>query len=154
MNKIKFFAIALAVGALSFSCSDDDNENPLGGDFTARWNPVKTVIKISEETFTENYEGNEPGCDKDYIEFTDDNQVRDVIYFRNASDVCTEDTAANQTYQRNDNTLTISGGEYGGTYEIIKLTNSELQIQQIQSSGGIETETTVYFTKAPNLTTN
>ncbi len=150
MKKIKFLAVALAVGALSFSCSSDDNENPLGGDLTAKWNVVKTVLSVSGEDYVTNYESNEPGCDKNYIEFTDDGHVNDVIYFHNASNVCTEDAATPQEYTRTDNTLTIAGGEYGGTYEITKLTNSELQITQTSTAGGLTTETTVYFSKAAN----
>jgi len=150
MKKIKFFAVALALGAIAFSCSSDDSENLLGGDLTAKWNPTKTVVKISGETFNEPYDSNEAGCDKDYIEFTDAGLMRDVIYFHNASNVCTEDAATPQEYTRTDNTLVISGGEFGGTYEITKLTSSELQIAQTSTSGGLTTTTTVYFSKAAN----
>ena len=148
MKKIKFLVAAFIAVALSASCSSDDSEDLLGGDLTARWNQTKTVIKISGESFTQEYDSNEPGCDKDYIEFTDGGQLNDVIFFRNASDVCTEDASTPQTYTRADNTLVISGGEFGGTYEIIRLTNSELRIQQSSSSAGITTTTTVYFSKA------
>jgi len=150
MKKIKFFAVALAVGALSFSCSSDDNENPLGGDLTAKWNIVKTVLSVSGENYPTPYGGNEPGCDKDYIEFTDDGFVNDVIYYHNASNACAEDAATPQEYTRTDNTLVIAGGEFGGTYEITKLTGSELQIEQTTTAGGLTTTTTVYFSKAVN----
>ena len=150
MKKIKLFAAALAIGALSFSCSSDDNENMLGGDFTARWNPIKTVVKISGETYTEPYDSNEPGCDKDFVEFTDAGLMRNVVYFTNPDDVCEESSATPQEYQRTDNTLLIQGGEFAGTYEITKLTNSELQITQSSTSGGLTTTTTVYFNKAAN----
>ena len=148
MKKIKFLVAAFVAVAFSVSCSSDDSEDLLGGDLTARWNQTKTVVKISEESFTQQYNSNEPGCDKDYLEFTDGGQLNDVIFFKNASDICTEDASDPQTYARTDNTLVISGGEFGGTYEIIRLTSSELRIQQSSTSAGVTTTTTVYFTKA------
>lgn len=148
MKKIKFLVAAFIAVAFSASCSSDDSEDLLGGDLTARWNQTKTIIEISGESFRQDYDSNEPGCDKDFIEFTDSGQLNDVVFFRNSSEVCTADAAVQQTYARTDNTLVISGGEFGGTYEIIRLTNSELRIQQSSSSAGITTTTTVYFTKA------
>lgn len=147
MKTIKLFAAALLMGAVSFSCSSDDDENTLGGDLTARWNPTKTVVKISGESFTENYE-NQPGCAKDYIEFTDANMVNNVIYFDPAgAETCAEDAEPAQPYTRNENNLVIGGGEYGGTYEITRLTSSELRIEQTSTAGGLTTETTVFFNK-------
>jgi hypothetical protein len=152
MNKIKLFAAALAIGALSFSCSSDDSENLLGGDFTAKWNPIKTVIKISGETFEEQYDSNQAGCDKDFVEFTEANTVNNVIYYDPAGAVtCAEDAEPIQEYTRTDNTLVVSGGQYGGTYEITKLTSSELRLEQTSTAGGgITTVTTIYFNKAAN----
>lgn len=149
MKKIKLFTAALAIGALSFSCSSDDGEDLLGGDLTARWNPTKTVIKISGETFEEPYDLNQPGCAKDYIEFTDANTLNNVIYYDPAgAETCAEDAEPVQEYTRTDNTLVIGGGQYGGTYEITRLTNSELRIAQTSTAGGLTTTTTVYFNKA------
>lgn len=149
MKTLKVVLAALVVSAFSFSCSsDDDGGSSTGGNIVARWNPTKTVVKISGETFTQNYESNEPGCDKDYLEFTGGGLVNDVIYFKNASDVCTADAATPVSYSKTDNTLVISGGEFGGTYQITKLTGSALQISQSSTSGGLTSTTTVYFTKA------
>ena len=150
MKTIKVLLSALVISAFSFSCSSDDDGSSTGGDLTARWNPTKTIVKISGESFTQNYTSNEPGCDKDYIEFTDGGLVNNAIYFKNAEEVCTQDAATPVEYTRTDNTLVIADGEYGGTYEISKLTGSELQIKQTSTSGGITSETTVYFSKASN----
>jgi hypothetical protein len=149
MNKIKLFAAALAIGALSFSCSSDDSENLLGGDLTAKWNPTKTVFKVSGETYDEEYSGNQAGCDKDYVEFTDANMVNNVVYIDPAGAVSCEESAEPPVeYVRNDNTLIIADGEYGGTYEIVKLTSSELRLQQTYTIGSVTTEATIYFRKA------
>lgn len=150
MKKIKLFAAALVAVAFSVSCGSDDGEDLLGGDLTARWNPIKTVIKISGETFEEPYDSNQPGCAKDYIEFTEAGTLNNVIFYDPAgAETCAEDAEPIQEYSRTDNTLVVGGGQYGGTYEITRLTNSQLRLEQTSTAGGgITTVTTIYFEKA------
>jgi hypothetical protein len=156
MKKMRLFLSALAASAVLFACSDSDDNGPqTGGNIQARWNPTKTVIKVAGEESTENYNLNEPGCDKDYIEFAGANVLNYVIFFKNASAVCTPDAGEAGIWAKDDNTLTISGLEiggfdYSGTYEIIKLTGSELRIRTSSTIGGIPTTATLYFTKATN----
>lgn len=150
MKKIKLFAMALlAVGTIFSSCSSDD-ESATGGDIMNRWNPTKTVVKVgSSDSFTQNYNSNEPGCDKDYLEFADNNVLNFVIYFKNAEQLCTPDSAAPATWTKADNTVTISGGStYDGDYTITRLTSSELRLQNTSSIAGSSTVTTIYFKKA------
>lgn len=150
MKKIKFLVAAFIAVALSASCSSDDSEDLLGGDLTARWNQTKTVIKISGETFEEPYTSNQAGCQKDYIEFTEANTVNNVVFYDPAgAETCAEDAEPIQEYSRTDNTLLIGGGQYGGTYEITRLTNSQMRLEQTSTAGGgITTVTTIYFEKA------
>ena len=148
MKKIKVLLTAIVITALSAACSSDDGGSAISGDVNGKWNPVKSVIKVGTSTFTEPYEENEPGCDKDYVEFANAGVLNNVIYFKNASNVCTPDSADATSWSRTDNTLTITGGEYDGTYEITKLNNSQLQIKGTSSTGGVTSTITVYLTKA------
>ena len=149
MKKIKFLVAACIAVAFSASCSSDDSEDLLGGDLTARWNQTKTVLKVSGETYTEPYESNQAGCEKDYIEFTDSNLLNNVVFVDPAGPVTCEASAEPaQEYLRTDNTLVIAGGDFGGTYEIVRLTSTELRIRQSSTVGGITTEATIYLSKA------
>jgi len=152
MKTIKVLLTALVISGISVSCSsDDDGGNPTGGDLTAKWNQTKTVTKISSETYTEDYEDNSPSCGHDYLEFTDDNEVNFAVWNLNGDLECSESFATNLAeWQRDGNTLIIGGTNvyYSGTYEIKRLTGSQLQIQSSSSSGGTTTTTTIYFTKA------
>jgi hypothetical protein len=151
MKTIKVVLAALVISAFSFtSCSSDDEGSSTGGDLTAKWNPTKTIVKIAGEEFDEPYESNEPGCSKDYAEFTDEGDFNFVIYVEdpNTPGACVASPATPQTYTKSENTLVISGGQYGGTYTITRLTGSELRVKQTSTTGGITSETTIYLTKA------
>lgn len=152
MKTIKVLFASLVISALSFSCSSsDDGGNPTGGDLTARWNQTKTVTKISSESYTTNYNDNQTGCSKDFLEFNDDHTTRFVVYNMSGDGVCQESPATNlSAWSRTDNTLVIGGSNanYSGTFQIIKLTGSDLQLQSSNTTGGTTTTTTIYFTKA------
>lgn len=157
MRKMRLFLSALAASAVLFACSDDDDNggSQTSGNIEARWNPTKTVVEVGGEDFTQNYDLNEAGCPKDYIEFADPNTLSYVIYFKNASNECTPDAGDTGTWTKNDNTLiidgiTVGGDDISGTYEIVRLTGSELRIRTSNTTGGITTTATVYFTKATN----
>lgn len=151
MKKIKILLAAIVVTSLTaVSCSSDDGGSAVSGEVNGKWNPIKTVVKIGTNDFTEEYGENEPGCDKDYIEFASANVLNNVIYFKNASNVCTPDAATPGTWTRNDDMLTITGGEYSGTYEIVRLNNSDLRVRTTSNTGSITTTATVYFKKAAN----
>ncbi|HLA57048.1 MAG TPA: hypothetical protein VK623_13165 [Flavobacterium sp.] len=149
MKKIKILLAAIIVTSLSVvSCSSDSDGNSTNGNIVAKWNPVKSTLKVGTQTVTQPYEENEPGCPKDYVNFLEAGTLANVIYFKNASDECTADAATQVNWVKDGTTLVITGGEYDGTYEITKLTSSELRIADESTSGGITTTATVYFSKA------
>jgi hypothetical protein len=149
MKKIKILLAAIIVTGLSVACSSDDDGSAIKGDVNGKWNPSKTTVKVGTETFTQNYTLNEEGCSKDYIEFDTANVLNFAVYNRNPdTNACEEVAGTPSTWARDENTLTIVGGQYDGTYEITKLNNSELRIQDESTSAGVTTTTTVYFTSA------
>jgi major membrane immunogen (membrane-anchored lipoprotein) len=146
MKKIKLAVVLLMTGTMSLtSCSSDDSKE--SASIVGKWTPVKTVVKTGTGTLNQKYEDNQPGCDKDYVEFVDGGVFRKVIWFKNAENVCTEDAAEPQVWSKDDKELTIMGGAYNGTYDISKLSGSELRIVSTQSIGGTSATTTVYFSK-------
>ena len=148
MKAIKVLLAALVISGFAASCSSSDDGDSTGGDLTARWNETKTVQKISGETYNYPYTGNNPSCDKDYIEFTDGGSFNRAIFNQDIHNVCIESADNVYEWQKTDNTLAISGGDYGGTYEIKKLTDSQLTIQKEETTGSVTTTFIIYFTKA------
>lgn len=148
MKKIKVVLASLTIATLTLtSCSSDDSSGT-SVSIVGKWNPIKTVIKSSGSTITQDYDENEAGCAKDFIEFVEGGVLRNVIYFKNAENACTEDAAEPEVWAKTDDELTITGGEYDGTYEITKLSGSELRVTQTESLGGTTATVTVYFKKA------
>lgn len=151
MKKIKGLLAALVLVGLTVTSCGSDDSGP-AATITGKWNLSKTVSKVGDATNTENYAGNEAGCDKDYYEFVGANSgaLRDVIFFKNAEEVCTEDEAEAASWNKSEDLLTVTGGDLEGAYEITKLSNSELIILSEGSLGGTETSVTYYFKKAAN----
>ena len=148
MKKIKVLLTALVVTAITAtSCSSDDSAGTPAS-IEAKWTPIKTVTKLGSSNQTVNYTGNEADCDKDYVQFVTGGTLKDVIYFKNASDVCTEDVSTEPaTWNKSADLLTINGGGYEGTFDIIKLTNADLIITEESTLGGVDSSVTYYFKK-------
>jgi hypothetical protein len=156
MKKLKFFFAAILVTGMMVSCSDDDDP-AVSGSVEGRWNPVKTTVKVGSDTVTEPYDGHDPDCQKDYIEFADNAVLNIVAYnYSDISNTCVAENAPAASWGRSDNTITITGTpdggnfDFDGTYTITKLNGSELRIQNVSTSGGTTITTTVFFSKAQN----
>lgn len=148
MKKIKalMFAFVLA-GMTVVSCSSDDSSGP-APTIEGKWNQLKTVVKISGNSITQNYEDNVNGCDKNYVEFAAGGVFNDVVYFKQGGD-CQANAATPGAWTKSDKTVTIfNGGVLSGTFEILKLSNADLQLTTKNSEGGITATTTIYLKKA------
>lgn len=150
MKNIKILLATAIIAAFTLtSCSKDEDNGPVtNGSITAKWNQTKTIITTNGVNQTINYDGNEAGCSKDYIEFTTNNKLNDVVYFKNAEEICTENAATQSSYSKSGNTLTVIGGDYEGTYTITTLSGSELIVKSVETQSGIQFTTNTYFTKA------
>ena len=148
MKKIKVLLAVLIITGLSVtSCSSDDSSGT-PATIEAKWYPTKSVTKLGSSSQTTTYTDHEAGCDKDYIEFVTGGVLKDVIYFKNASDVCTEDISDEPaTWNKSADLLTINGGDYEGTFDITKLSNSDLIVTEESTLGGVESSVTYYFKK-------
>jgi hypothetical protein len=152
MKKLRILIATVVIAGISaVSCSSDDDGGAVSGSIERKWNPTKTTVKVGSDTFTQNYADNEVGCSKDYIEFAAANVLNRVVYNRNVdTNECESVNGTPATWARDENTLTITGGQYEGTYEIVKLNGSELRIEDESTAAGVTTTTTVYFNKAAN----
>ncbi len=147
MKKIQRLAFGLLGAGLLFSCSSDDGGST-SASIEAKWTPTKTVFKAAGASSTIDYTENEAGCDKDYVQFITGGSLKDAVYFKNSASVCTEDSDSQGTWAKTDNTLVITNSnDYDGTYQITKLTGSDLQIKTTEDLGGVNAEVTVYFKK-------
>ena len=150
MKKIKaiMFAFVLA-GMTVVSCSSDDDGGP-AATIDGKWNQTKTVVQINGQPFTQDYNENVTGCEKNYIEFAPSNVFNEVVYFKAAgSGDCQTDMAEPGTWTKNDQILTIdNSGELSGTYEITRLAGNNLEISISGTTGGVTSKTTIYMTRA------
>lgn len=147
MKKIKALMVAFVLAGMTVvSCSSDDSGPTPTID--GKWNQVKTLVKLSGQSITQQYTDNVTGCDKNYIEFAAGGTFNEAVYFKAVSGACQTDMFPAGTWTKADKMLSITNsGNLSGTYEIIKLSNSELQISTDNNEGGVTTNTTVYFNK-------
>ncbi|UMY65256.1 lipocalin family protein [Flavobacterium sp. HJ-32-4] len=148
MKKVLKMSVLLLATAFFASCSSDDDGNSISGNLEAKWTPTKTVYKVGGQSSSETYQDNEPGCDKDYLQFLADGTVKNAVYYKNASNVCTEDSATDGNWAKDGSSLIITNSsEYDGEYTIRKLNGSELQVQTTQTIAGVAATVTLYFQK-------
>ncbi len=146
MKKIKFYLAAVLIAGLSFtSCSDDDdNGSSTDGEIVAKWTPTRTVNTVNNvEVSSTDYTFNEPGCEKDFTQFLAGGVLNDVIYYKNAAEVCTQDADVTGTWTKSGNTLVIDDANY----EITRLTGSELVYKSTVTTSGATLVVTEYFSK-------
>ncbi|HEU0137942.1 MAG TPA: lipocalin family protein, partial [Flavobacterium sp.] len=124
MKSIKLFlAVVIASAFTMTSCSNDDDAGiSTDGNIVGTWNYNRTITNLNGQETSQEYTSHEPGCEKDFQEFVAGGVFRDVVIYKNASNVCTED-AESGTWTKSGNTLTLTGNE-AGTYQIIRLDGS------------------------------
>lgn len=145
MSRAKHIATFIFAGGLLFSsCGTDDG---FSASLIGKWNKTSTTTTTNNGTpQTTNYQGNEIGCDKDYLEFSGDGVLRDVELFKNQDEICTEDVNTSEFERTGDVFTTVSqaGTE---TYTITKLSGSELRFESTGVIGGVSITVSQYFRK-------
>lgn len=147
MKKIKalMFAFVLA-GMTVTSCSSDDSGPAPTID--GKWNQVKTTIKVGNQTVTQKYEDDVNGCNKNYLEFAPAGIFNEAVYFKPAGGGDCQIDIASGTWVKVDKKLTIgNAGFLSGTYDITKLSGSDMQIAVTDNGGGITSTTTIFLKK-------
>lgn len=150
MKKMKLVVAMFVVAGMTLvGCGSDDSGPAAPAEITVKWNQTKTVTQVANSAPVEVlYEDNVADCTKNYVEFATPNVYKDVVYFKQSGQ-CQANSATPGTWTKSDDNLTIvNGGDLTGTYKITKLTSTELNIMSENTSAGVTTKTTVYFTKA------
>jgi hypothetical protein len=142
----------IAVATLA-SCSKDNTEAPIApGTLEAKWNQIKTTTKVGTGApTTVDYTDNETGCDKDYIQFVAGGTVKDVVFNKDAANMCGPVENSNpSSWSKSGTTLTVVGGDLNGTYKIITLTATDLVTESTTAIPGSTTTavSTIYYKKA------
>lgn len=148
MKKIKVLLAAFVLTSMTIvSCSSDDSSGSTAT-LDGKWNQVKTVVKLGNQSVEQEYI-HEDGCDKDYVEFAASSVYNEVSYNNVGSGECAANASDAGTWIKTDKKLTIENGSQlaSDTYDITKLTGSDLQISVTDSNGGINTTTTIYLKK-------
>ena len=120
MRKITLlFASALIAGLCITSCSSDDDTDDVSS-VVGKWNFSTQKITSNGITINEGpYNGNEQGCNTDYLELFPNNTAVTGDY-----DETCELELISGTYNQNGNVLNVSGGGISATFEIV-IANSE-----------------------------
>ena len=143
MKKISILFISLL--ALTFSSCSDDNDSSLATTIDGKWNFNKMSVTVNNVTSPElDYEGNEPGCMKDYIEFVEGGILKEGDY---SGSNCVLNTSSG-TWSKSGNTITITSDGITIPVEVVNLTSSILIVKYSETEDGLTLIVNMSFTKA------
>ena len=131
--KTKFLilpALMLVLGSTSCDKDDDKYELP-AATLTGKWNYSKVGTTIGGAEVLADYDGNEEGCNKDYVEFGSNNNFADVDY--DSTDSACEVFTDTGTYAVTGNTIVVDFGDQTVTGTILNLSYTELKIRDNES---------------------
>lgn len=127
MKKVSIlFVSALVLGMTFTSCSkDDDNSTPAS--LEGKWNFSKMGAMAGTQEVLVDYQGNEAGCSKDYINLAADGAITDVDY--DSTDSPCEAFTSTGTFTKTATTITVTIDGSSETVQILSLTSSELKVK-------------------------
>jgi hypothetical protein len=128
VNKLLFAGLVLAFGLSS--CSNDDAP---AASIVGKWNYSKEGFVMNGQEYLSDYDGNETGCQKDYLQVNSNGSFSDVDY--DSSSTPCEMFSDTGSWSKSGNTLTITyPGEPAMNAEIMVLTSTKLKVK-IEESG-------------------
>jgi hypothetical protein len=143
---IILFVFALVSGLNFTSCSsDDDDDSSSSSSIIGKWNFSKVSTTINGVTTPEiDFEGNESGCPKDFIEFKTGGILIEGDYSESTCDF----TSIPCTWVQSGSTITITEADFVFTAEIISLSSTVLKVKATSIENGVTNIENVTFTKA------
>lgn len=143
------FVLALTLGMSFVSCDkDDDGEKVIIPSIAGKWIYSKETTSVvgSDVVITEHdYEDNQSGCEKDYIEFKSGGVLNVVEYYKD--DIECEEEKFTGTWSQNNNKLVVTEDGDTETYTIISVTADELKYKEVYVYNGVSYVITYFFTK-------
>jgi hypothetical protein len=145
MKKIILLFIYVLSLMFAFSSCSDDSDSPEPATIEGKWNFNKMSVTINGITSPEiDYEGNEPGCLKDYIEFIPGGVLKEGDYY--GSECALE--IINDTWVKNGNKITVTLDGILIPLEVVSLTSSSLVVKYSESQDGMTLIINLSFVKA------
>lgn len=142
---IILFAFSLVSGINFTSCSSSDNESSSSSSIVGKWNFGKFSTTFNGVTSPEmDYDGNESGCPKDYVEFKTGGVYNEGDY---SGSTCVLDSFAG-TWIQSGSTITITEGTDVITAQVVSVTSSTLKLKATETDNGITITVNLTFTKA------
>jgi hypothetical protein len=145
MKKIIISIVFALVSGINFtSCSSDDDSTP-SASIIGKWNYSTMSTTINGVTSPEiDWDGNEPGCPKDYVEFKTGGVLSEGDYLGSNCELNT----FSGTWSQNGNTITITEGPISLSAELVTVTSSMLKFKATESNNGVTIVVIITFTKA------
>ena len=144
----KFIPRLLAILFLTISIGSCEKDAPPAPapSIVGKWTPIKTDIKNSSGvTISQPYTENVVGCDKNYTEFVNGGLIKDVEYSK-INNVCTPDIDT-LLWELTGNNLKFTDGQYVNNFTVETLTQTDLVVKIIETTGGVTTTITLYFSR-------
>lgn len=147
MKKVSVLFVLVLAFAMTFvsSCSNDDDSNPVAASVEGKWNfsKISTVIN-GVPSAEEDYDDNEPGCPKDFIELKSGGVYTDGDYYNSE---CQLETSTG-TWSKSGSILTITGDGISIPFEVVSVSSTVLKVKYSDTLEGITYVMNITFTKA------
>ncbi|HMI07014.1 MAG TPA: lipocalin family protein [Flavobacterium sp.] len=124
-------ALTLGLGLLTGCNKDDDKYELPPATLLGKWYYSKVGTNVGGAEVLANYDGNEAGCTKDYIELTDNNVFADIDF--DSTDAPCEAISRVGTWASTGNTVVVDYGDDVITGTILNLSYTELKVQDNDS---------------------
>lgn len=142
---IMFFVFTLGLVIFFPSCSSNNDDSSNSASVIGKWNFSKMSTVINGVASPEiDYDGNETGCPKDFLEFKSGGVYDETDYYGSS---CELDSFSG-TWAQNGNTITITEGTDIITAQIVSVTSSMLKIKATEIDSGVTITVNMTFTKA------
>jgi hypothetical protein len=144
MKKLIILFVFAVVAGLNFTSCSSDDDNTSSTSIEGKWNFSKFSTTVNGVTSPEmDYEGNETGCPKDFIEIKTGGVFVDGDY---SGSSCTLDSFTG-TWAKSGNTLTITAESETFTVELISVTSSSMKIKSSETFNGETVIVNMTFTR-------
>lgn len=131
-QSILFLSALTLVGAITTSCNKDDDKYELpAATLTGKWFYSKVGTVVGGVEVLGNYDGNEDGCSKDYIELGNNSNYANVDY--DSADSPCEVFTETGTYAVTGNTIVVDTGDGAITGTLLNLSYTELKVKDNDS---------------------
>ncbi|WP_269240074.1 lipocalin family protein [Flavobacterium limnophilum] len=145
MKKISVLIISALTLVFAFSSCCDDEDSPIPVSIKGKWNFDKMSLTVNGVTSPElDYDDNEPGCSKDYIEFAPTAVFNEGDY--SGSDCLLDITTG--TWYKNGNVVTITSDGVIIPFEVVSLTSTTLKVKYSEIQDGTTAIVNMTFVKA------